>query len=1831
MADQIIQKVQVDVDFSYDLKESQLKSSLNKIEAEINKKMNSVGDKIVDTKGVKLNIDKLINAKHFELLGVSAQNFSKQIESLDKKIAEKTKKIADWGVPQIGASEEKAAAHLKAIDNLQKQIYSHEVQKEKTLEKMKSAGVRRLVLESRLEGLKIQELGLTQSQHNDLHALSKLQNNKRLAEKKLTDLTDERVKAHNKLAVAESKTVEFTEAINTALKFISEGRLDEANEIRKNLPTKTMMNLYATGASNQGILNQVNKERIALATEELRQATRSIDIAKIENERKQARLEKIKAKEVERLSNKGVREQNAVMQREAHYLAAIVEASPFLEDSKKLRNISELTQLPKQITALRASIASSLTLPSQVRSGLLIGADGDTSKSIKGLEESAARAYYKVLTLTGAKTLERAELVRMENALREVIARSGGKLTGVNLTRLDEKMIANYRAKDLEDRMFKRSQILSDNNITGQERVRQLNALDVKGGVGKLGDITTMPNAPYYFKEGKLIRNESILSFGHIGEEIAPKIRQGGMALRAALSDSYVEGLGAKLTKEIIERRKTEIANGGLSTKAKNAALKSLPREAEIEAQSRLGAELSAGTGMLRGAAAVGLVGGTAVAIGAVATAEAIAFTQTVKFDDALHKLAGASKLSNDTLEQMAGTARQVGVNSVFGATETLKAMTELSKLGFKPDQVSKMLIPTENLAAIAGVSTEKSGEAIGAVIHQFGLVGGEASNIADTMANAFTSSGLKFEKLMDTLHYVGPIAHEVGISFKELTAVTALLADQDITASQAGTALRRAELVMNNTSKESFKILKEKKLLNAPLIDQLKELSHHFKDVASVQKEFGVPATAGMSAIFNKFNNELQDMKEGIKTATETFNNIDKNTSGDAIALMARQTDTLAGSWERIKSAMLEMAVSTNDDTGMLGYVKSVAKWAAEALQSLNQVSVMTGMGTTASAARKELEGNESFGGKVNRVIVQDLTSWKTQVAAMIAGTIATGGAGGVMAGLGATYVQRLAKTNYNPIIAQENLSNFKPQDSSIPTRGSLNLNNNEEETARVALAILAQEKGENVAKVVKGHRAAYGNVQSWLDQSEAYKKIVDDSNGTTFTPLYGQSTHAGEQGLANTAARMTSIRNEIDNEKDAVKKATLQKEYNELNKSLAEIATAMLATAKEFGFNKSAGFMGKLKKELANAREVATNYKGIVKGSDPLLTRAQLKYQSYQLSNLFSVKNSPLADHPKNEPEALTDKGGERGGRGRTPTYIRLDNFLAPTYESMKAKADEAREKIATTPVESYDGDAFGGKKKPKGVKSNEMENAKREADDAQIAFNKELADKYITASKSLKSQIEQEAKNAGWNPSKLAKILRVVETSQGDFTKGDATASSMQKSFARIVGELSAGAGVAPSKPIAIGKNKIVSPEAMNKYNEALADYNAKKGVASFITDDVKNKVLGEIRVSGKDAEKELNERKKAIYTNAVMAEISKVAGASGEGASFNKANSPISGGLLGINQFRANSLESINKIDEISAPLKKTTDALGAANNAKTEGERNGADKGKLDLLSEEIAKLEKVREEQEKITKNAVTLEHINSWGKQVEEAKKYGDTIAELGNSAVAWADFQHERRMQQIETEKQAAVEAINHKNKMGLISDRAAQRLIAKENADAEAKKKASFEKDKGLKIAMIRVNAALATMGAIAGAMQLASTPVGMIAATAIGAAEVATIISNEQLAEAQINHQKYATGGFPTGANAMVQVNERGQEAVLNAAATARLGRSAINAINSGANPDLSGMYGANNSRNSSMVIHYSPVISFDASTSPQQARDLLHNDKKAFADKIKDVTRRGYLN
>lgn len=239
-----------------------------------------------------------------------------------------------------------------------------------------------------------------------------------------------------------------------------------------------------------------------------------------------------------------------------------------------------------------------------------------------------------------------------------------------------------------------------------------------------------------------------------------------------------------------------------------------------------------------------------------------------------------------------------------------------------------------------------------------------------------------------------------------------------------------------------------------------------------------------------------------------------------------------------------------------------------------------------------------------------------------------------------------------------------------------------------------------------------------------------------------------------------------------------------------------------------------------------------------------------------------------------------------------------------------------------------------------------------------------------------------------------------------------------------------------------------------------------------------------------------------------------------------------------------------------------------------------------IMNQYIAERNKLLSEMSKVSDHQTKGGIVPSKGAGGDSKKKEDSLAKEIealhNNPSYMASKWEDERYQQQLDNEKK--IRDLQHEsNELYL---QGVRERIAAEEAAQQAKianlqgfvstsreiadmfkndSKGMFEMAKGIAIAEATINAyqsitkTLAQGGAFA--MPLA------IATGAMALAQVAKI--------AQTEYKGFAEGGFPQGRNAVIRVNERGQEAILNARATAVLGRDAINALNAGRQPAQSG--------------------------------------------------------
>ena len=253
----------------------------------------------------------------------------------------------------------------------------------------------------------------------------------------------------------------------------------------------------------------------------------------------------------------------------------------------------------------------------------------------------------------------------------------------------------------------------------------------------------------------------------------------------------------------------------------------------------------------------------------------------------------------------LAQASKDLGATTKYTAAQASDAQTEFGKLGFTTGQILGAQEAALNLAAAANLELARAAEITGVTLQQFSMNASESSKVTDIMAKAANMAALDVEQFGESMKYTGTIASQSGYSIEETSAAIAVLSDEAVVGSQAGTSLRR---IISTLANESSLASKEIKRLNpnaTTLADKFDVLSKMGLDSSSAMKLFRIEASTAAIILANG-SEKLRDYTEQLK-----------NVEGYAKRVALIQMDTLSGDLLVAKSAAENLAISLSQAFG--------------------------------------------------------------------------------------------------------------------------------------------------------------------------------------------------------------------------------------------------------------------------------------------------------------------------------------------------------------------------------------------------------------------------------------------------------------------------------------------------------------------------------------------------------------------------------------------------------------------------------------------------------------------------------------------------------------------------------------------------------------------------------------------------------------------------------------------------------------------------------------------------------------------------------------------------
>lgn len=264
----------------------------------------------------------------------------------------------------------------------------------------------------------------------------------------------------------------------------------------------------------------------------------------------------------------------------------------------------------------------------------------------------------------------------------------------------------------------------------------------------------------------------------------------------------------------------------------------------------------------------------------------------TQEFEQQMARVRAVTGATGSEFEALQRSALALGATTSKTAKEVGSLQEEFGKLGFNTNEILAATEATLNLAIATQTDLSTAAEVAGGTLRAFGLEASEMARVTDNMAAAFAGSALDISKYRNSMKFVAPDARAAGISIERVNADLAVLANNSISGSQAGTALRRIYSEMAKTGKDAS--------------EALSELGEKGLTVNDAFDEVGRSAQTALLVLTK--NTEQSDL------LTKAF----ENSAGAAKRMADIVEDTLTGDIAKLNSAWEGLLLSLSQGGGV-------------------------------------------------------------------------------------------------------------------------------------------------------------------------------------------------------------------------------------------------------------------------------------------------------------------------------------------------------------------------------------------------------------------------------------------------------------------------------------------------------------------------------------------------------------------------------------------------------------------------------------------------------------------------------------------------------------------------------------------------------------------------------------------------------------------------------------------------------------------------------------------------------------------------------------------------
>ena len=161
-------------------------------------------------------------------------------------------------------------------------------------------------------------------------------------------------------------------------------------------------------------------------------------------------------------------------------------------------------------------------------------------------------------------------------------------------------------------------------------------------------------------------------------------------------------------------------------------------------------------------------------------------------FEEAIVEIGARTGILGEELEMVAEFAREMGASTAFSSQQAAEAFLQLTSSGYDVQQSIAALPDILDLSAAGALDLGFAADAVTDILKSFRLTVEDSTSVVEALARASGTSSATVTDLIAGFQNVGGAARAFGLTVHDTAASLAVLAENGIKSSEAGTLLRR-------------------------------------------------------------------------------------------------------------------------------------------------------------------------------------------------------------------------------------------------------------------------------------------------------------------------------------------------------------------------------------------------------------------------------------------------------------------------------------------------------------------------------------------------------------------------------------------------------------------------------------------------------------------------------------------------------------------------------------------------------------------------------------------------------------------------------------------------------------------------------------------------------------------------------------------------------------------------------------------------------------------------------------------------------------------------------